>query len=273
MTKFSVAMSVYSKDNPVYFDRALESITKNQTIMPNEIIIVFDGPIGVDLENVAIKYCTLFDFIRIVKFEKNKGLGEALKIAIQESKYDLIARMDSDDVAYPTRFQKQIAYMKSNPSVDLCGGTISEFIDKEENIVGYRVVPENSRDIQKYIKKRCPFNHMTVMYKKHAVLDAGNYIDFPWNEDYYLWIRMFENKCVMHNIQEPLVNVRVGEEMYARRGGINYYRSERDIQKYMLSKRIINIFQYCYNILLRFILQVILTNRMRSFVYKFFARK
>lgn len=138
---FFVAMSVYKNDNPIFFDRALLSITKNQTIVPDEIVLVVDGPISDDLNNVIEKYATEYPIFNLIRLEKNMGLGNALRLAVESAKYELIARMDSDDVSVPDRFEQQLTYLANNPSVGIVGGDISEFIDSEDNVVACRKVP------------------------------------------------------------------------------------------------------------------------------------
>lgn len=270
--KFSVAMSVYKNDRAKYVDRALKSITEEQTLQPDEVVIVFDGPIPKDVEDVVVSYAKKYVF-NVIKLEKNGGLGNALKIAVEACKYDLIARMDSDDVSVADRFEQQINAFKVDPDLDIIGGDISEFIDDEKNVVSYRKVPQTDEDLKTYIKKRCPFNHVSVTFKKQAVLQAGGYLDFYWNEDYYLWIRMFENNAKTANTGTVLVNVRVGKDMYKRRGGLKYYKSEKKLQKYMLKKKIISFPMYFANVFKRFILQVLLPNGVRGWVFKTFARE
>lgn len=272
MQKFSVVMSVYKNDKPEWFDICLDSIT-NQTIKPNEIVLVVDGPISDNLHEVIDKYKEKFiGLFKIIEFKDNKGLGIALKTAVENSKNELIARMDSDDVAVSTRFEQQLNYFEIKPEVDIVGGNIAEFIDDVQNIVGKRIVPSEDKDIKTYIKCRCPFNHMTVMFKKSSVLKSGNYQHWFWNEDYYLWIRMLLNNCKFGNISNVLVNVRVGKDMYARRGGIKYFKSEARLQRFMYQNNIIGFFRATVNIIERFILQVLMPNWLRAFVFKTLAR-
>lgn len=271
--KFSVAMSVYKNDNPVHFDRALYSITTNQSIKPDEIVLIVDGPISEELDLIIKKYQQLYDIFNIIRFETNLGLGTALKVAVENSSNELIARMDSDDVAVHDRFEQQLKFFEENTDTDIIGGNITEFIDREDNIVGTRAVPDMENDIKEYIKKRCPFNHMTVMYKKTAVLKAGGYIDLFWDEDYYLWIRMLINGCNMANTGTILVNVRTGEDMYKRRGGKKYFQSELFLQKYLLKNKIISFPRYLINVYERLILQVLMPNKLRGWVFKKFARQ
>ena len=167
--KFSVAISVYKNDNPIFFDRALQSITELQTVMPDEIVLVVDGPVGEALDGVIHKYQEAYDFFNIIRLSQNGGLGNALKLAVENARNEIIARMDSDDVCVPTRFEQQLRFFVEDDTLDVVGGDISEFIGAEENIVAYRKVPCGDGEIKEYLKKRCPLNHVSVMYKKSAV--------------------------------------------------------------------------------------------------------
>jgi len=269
---FSVAMSVYIKDNALFFDRALESITELQSVKPSEIVLVCDGPLNSDLNSVIDKYQNKYPIFNVIRLSENKGLGNALRIAVENSSYDLIARMDSDDVSLPDRFEQQLRYFNDHPEIDIVGGDISEFIGTEKNIVGKRVVPTKDSEIKEYMKKRCAFNHVSVMYKKISVQSVGGYQDWFWNEDYYLWLRMQLNNLQFANTGTILVNVRVGEDMYQRRGGKRYFESEYGLQKLMYKNKIIGLGTYISNVSKRFIVQILLPNRLRGWVFKRFAR-
>ena len=170
---FSVLIPIYSKENPLFFQQALDSIL-NQTLLPNEIVIVKDGPLTEDLDSILEKYVSEYqNLFNIVPLEKNVGLGEALKIGIKKCKFNIIARMDSDDIARNDRFEKQIKYLKVHNDIDVLGSWISEFEENPENIISYRQLPVDHDEIHKFGQFRCPINHMTVMYKKTAVLKAG----------------------------------------------------------------------------------------------------
>ena len=213
---FSVCTSVYKNDNPEYIKEALDSLLVYQSVKPTEIVLVQDGPVPYEtsrlLQDYLDKYGKLF---HIIKLEKNGGLGNALKIGVENAKYDIIARMDSDDIAAPDRFEKQIAYLESHPECDIVGGQMTEFIGEPEHIVGRREVPLTNEEIYDYMKSRCALNHVTVMFRKEAVLKAGNYQDWFWNEDYYLWVRMMMVGCKFANIPDVAVNVRSGADQYA----------------------------------------------------------
>lgn len=269
---FSVVMSVYQGDNPCYFERALKSIIEEQSIVPDEVLLIVDGPISEELDLVINKYMHKYNLLRVIRLEKNGGLGNALRIGVENCKYELIARMDSDDISVRRRFEEQLSFFEKNEEVDIVGGDITEFVGLEENIVGKRCVPSKNLDIYEYMKKRCAMNHVTVMYKKKAVQEAGGYQDWFWNEDYYLWIRMVLNKAVFANTGTVLVNVRVGEEMYQRRGGKRYYLSEKGLQDYMLKNKMISWPLYVYNCTVRYLVQILLPNKLRGYIFRKFAR-
>ena len=270
--KYSVLMSLYSKEQPEHLRKAIDSIL-NQTIKPDEIIIVKDGLLTSELDDVLNEYQSDHPRIfNIVGYEKNRGLGLALNFGLEHCKNELVARMDTDDIAKPDRCEKQLKMFETNPSLEIVGGDIAEFIDIPTNIVAYRKVPTTDAAIKEYMKTRCPFNHMTVMYKKASVFKSGDYKDLFWNEDYYLWIRMWEHNCVMGNTGDVLVDVRTGIDMYKRRGGKKYFKSEKFLQKYMLERNMISKTTFIMNITKRFIIQRILPSSVRAYVFKKFAR-
>lgn len=274
MPPFSVVMSVYKNDRAEYVAIAIDSIIQHQTIKPDEVILVVDGPIGDDLSNLLLQFERKYENILKILWQKvNTGLGNVLRIGVENAKYDIIARMDSDDISRSDRFEKQIEFMSENPDVDLVGGQIEEFIDSVDNIVGKRIVPTESTEIYKYIKSRCPFNHMSVMFRKSAVLNVGNYMDWHYNEDYYLWIRMALAGCVFANVPDTLVNVRVGKDMYNRRGGWKYFKSEAGLQIYMWRHDMISSARATFNICGRFVIQVLMPNRLRGIVFRKLFRR
>lgn len=272
MQEFSVITSVYAKDDPEFVKTALESITTNQTHKPDEVVLVVDGPVSAALSDL-IKEFEHNPLFSVIWLPENKGLGNALRIGVEKAKHKIVARMDSDDVSVPDRFEKQLAYMESHPECDLVGGQITEFIGDETNVVGERIVPCGSDEINRYMKQRCPFNHMTVMMRRSSVLEVGNYVDWHYNEDYYLWIRMALASCRFANLPDTLVNVRVGKEMYARRGGWKYFQSEKGLQDFMLHHRMISLPRYLYNVAGRFAIQVAMPNRLRGFIFQKLFRK
>ena len=272
---FSVSMCVYGGDNPSHFDKALGSVV-HQTAQPTEIVLTVDGPIPKTIEDVIGKYRALLaqspiDF-QVVYLEKNMGHGEARRICFNHCKYDLIALMDADDLSVPDRFEKQLAVFAQHPELSIVGGNIHEFIGTPDNCVGKRIVPEDDAAIKAYMRKRCPMNQVTVMFRKADVDAVGGYIDWFCEEDYYLWLRLaLAGKCFA-NIPENLVNVRVGEEMYSRRGGWRYFKSEAKLQGFMLKKGVIGLPRYAVNVAERLVLQVLMPNKLRGFIFQRFAR-
>lgn len=268
---FSVSMCVYKGDNPEFFKEAVDSILA-QTVLPTEIVLVEDGPVTDEMENI-IKAYEKMPIFRVVRCPQNKGHGEARRISMEHCRYDLIALMDADDISLEDRFEKQLACFDQMPELSVVGGYIAEFVGNQENVVGKREVPQSDREIKDYLKKRCPMNQVTVMFKKKDIEEVGGYLDWFCEEDYYLWARLFLANKMFYNVPETLVNVRVGDEMYQRRGGWRYFKSEAKFQKYLLSNKIIGVLQYMYNVAVRLCVQVLMPNRLRGFVYKKLARK
>lgn len=270
---FTVAMSVYKNDEPAHFDAALASVTTGQTVTPDEVLLVVDGPVPQGVEDVIRKYEALDVGLRTVRLSENGGLGNALRLAVERSSNELIARMDSDDLSVPDRFERELAMFEADPSLDVVGGDISEFIGCEDNVVSVRRVPHDSQEIRHRMVHRCAMNHVTVMYRRSAVLSAGNYIDWYCDEDYYLWLRMMRGGARFANTGTVLVNVRAGEGMYGRRGGMRYFKSEKGLQDYMIKNGIIGLPTYLMNVAVRFFVQVVVTDRLRGILYRMFARE
>lgn len=205
---------------------------------------------------------------KVIYLEKNQGHGNARRIGLSNCSNELVALMDADDISLPNRFYYQLKAFSEDKELDIVGGQITEFIDEPTNIIGKRIVPEDHNSIKKYMKKRCPMNQVSVMFKKSSVEKAGGYLDWYCEEDYYLWIRMFDSRAKFANVPETLVNVRIGDEMSARRGGWKYFKSERGIQRLLLKKKYINIFRYLYNVFIRFLGEVLLPAKLRTKLFK-----
>lgn len=270
-TKFSVAMSVYSGDEPEWLKAAIESIL-NQTLPPAEVVIVVDGPISEGLKQVINEYVIKPEFI-IVQLPENTGHGFARSIALNKCNYDIVALMDTDDICCEYRFEKQMSVLENDESISVVGGQISEFIGEPNNIVSYRRVPLDDEKIKRYMKNRCPMNQVTVMFRKSSVQSVGGYKTWPYDEDYYLWIRMAQAGLKFANVPDVIVNVRTGEEQYSRRGGTTYFASEARLQKYMLDNKMISFPRFAVNIIKRFIIQIICPSKMRGWLFRKFARQ
>lgn len=265
--KFSVLMSLYIKEKAEYLDDALASVLK-QTVKPDEIVIVYDGPITTELRNVVENYISKNPgLIKVIENPENKGLGLALADGVPQCKYELIARMDTDDICREDRFEKQLQEFAKDPTIDICGSHILEFEGNKDNIVAQRRVPLVDKDIREYQKRRDGFNHVSVMFKKKSVLAAGNYQSCLLMEDTLLWANMFMNGAKGKNIDDYLVYVRIGKDMYERRGGLDYYKKYKAGRKKVYETGYISWVDYKITLLIQFIVAVI-PNRVRGFVFK-----
>ena len=210
---------------------------------------------------------------RPIYLERNQGHGNARRVSLANCSNSLVALMDADDISLADRFQKQLAVFVKEKDVDIVGGQITEFIDNPCNIVDKRVVPETDIEIKEYMKKRCPMNQVSVMFKKKFVDSVGGYIDWYCEEDYYLWIRMAQANAKFLNLKDTLVNVRIGDEMSSRRGGWKYFLSEARLQKYMLEQGIISVIRFLYNVAIRFGGEVVVPDNVRVKLFKLMREK
>ena len=249
--EYSVLMSVYHKEKPEYLKQAIESI-QTQTISTNDFVLVCDGPLNEQLDGViATKQQEMGDTLNVVRLAKNGGLGNALNEGIKYCKNELVARMDSDDIAYPDRCEKQIAVFNTHSEVSICSGIVEEFTTDPNTVDTKRVPPETNAEIVEFAKKRNPFNHPCVMYKKSSVEAVGSYQDFYLLEDYYLWLRMLMTGYQGYNIQEPLLHMRAGSDMYLRRAGWKYARTQARLFKFMKKQGFIGVGQYIKSCVIR----------------------
>ncbi len=266
MKEFSALLSVYKKENPVYLKQSLDSVF-SQTIIPTQVILVKDGPLTPELEILITDYCSKYPELEVVPLKENKGLGLALAEGIKHCKYEIVARMDTDDIARQDRFELQLKEFGNNPRLDICGSHVTEFEDTPDNIVTKRLVPLTDEECKKYQRRRDAFNHMTVMYKKSAVLAAGNYQHCPLMEDTLLWVNMFKNGAVAMNIDDFLVNARIGKGMYERRGGWAYYKKYKQARKRIYETGYISWWDYEYTLLVQLVV-ALMPNKLRGFIFK-----
>lgn len=235
-SKVSVLMSLYIKEKPEYFRASMDSILA-QTYPADEIVLIEDGPLTEEL------YAAVADYERICNenpdnhprlvihaFEQNQQLGRALAKGVELCSNELIARMDTDDIAMPERLRIQTAYMEQHPEVSVVGGAIREFND-EGTTDRVKYMPGTQEEVKQYIKLRNPLNHMTVMYRRSAILEAGNYQHFPFLEDYSLWSRMVSEDYQIRNMDEVLVRARTSMGLVRRRSGWAYYKTFKRLRK------------------------------------------
>ena len=270
--EFSVLISVYMKESPIFLGEALDSILVNQSLKPTEVVLVKDGPLTAELDAVIQNFVEKFpEKIKLVTLNDNQGLGKALSIGLDKCKYDLVARMDSDDIADKNRFKTQIEFFNKNIDLDVLGGNIAEFQESPSEQLILRKVPPDSYGIIEMMKSRNPMNHVTIMFKKEAVIKAGGYKHLPYLEDYFLWIRMVEAGAKLANIDKTLVYVRTGENMYKRRGHKGYIPGWYILQKKMREMGIITPVEIIKN-MISIICFIYMPVRLKEFVYKKFLR-
>ncbi|MEW5562698.1 glycosyltransferase [Enterobacter asburiae] len=246
---FSVLMSLYDKEKSTYLEECLESLA-NQTLPADEIVLVYDGPINADLIAVVEKWSSSLP-IKIVALKENVGLGQALNEGMKHCTYNYIARMDTDDICQPNRFELQSRFMDMNPDIDISGSRIREFVDNKDNIVSERIVPLTNDEIARFARLKNPFNHMTVVFKKSSVQSVGGYQHHYLMEDYNLWLRLLGNGFKAGNLDVPLVLVRVGVDMLVRRRGLKYVFSEYKLAQIKRTTGFQNILTASYFFILR----------------------
>jgi glycosyltransferase involved in cell wall biosynthesis len=273
---FSVLVCVYFKDDSVFFSEAYDSVL-SQTLLPKEIVLVVDGPVPSKLKTSIAKFEIhaqekKIEF-KIIWLKQNMGHGIARQSGLLHCEYDLVALIDADDINYVDRFKVQVDYFKSNLQISVLGTQIREIDHLSKKPLSLKKVPCNPSELSAYLKTRCPFNQMSVMFKKKDVLNSGGYIDFFNNEDYYLWVRMEINGYIFANLPSVTVDARVNELFYNRRGGLKYFLSEARLQKYMLKNGVISIGLYLVNISIRFAVQVIIPPRIRGVLFQLLFRR
>lgn len=266
--KYTVLMSVYHKDDKNYFFESLESMA-GQTIPPAQFVIVRDGQVGEGIasviESFVGKYSTLFQ-IDIVELDKCGGLGNALNEGLKKCQCEIIVRMDSDDISAHNRVEKQLQAMDEH-NAQIVGCNVLEFKDNINNIISKRQVPKEHDDIFRFAKQRNPFNHPSVIMKKDALLKAGGYKSCELFEDYYLWVRMLQAGCKAYNVQENLLYMRAGEELFARRGGLKYGIKAVSFKWKIHKMKFSSFGDFVKSASIHFIVSIF-PNKLRIFFYK-----
>ena len=264
--KYSVLMSVYLKESPEFLRQSMESIY-NQTIPTDNFVLVCDGPLNAGLYKVIEEQKGKFqEALKIIQLEKNCGLGNALNEGMKHCCHELVARMDSDDISFPKRCERQLQVFKDRPEVAICSGTVLEFKNTLDQITGRRILPEKYEEICKFSHKRNPFNHPAVMFRKLAVEKSGGYQErYHLFEDYDLWVRMYLQGCIFANLSQTILYMRVND-MHMRRGGISYARVIIAFQVKMHRRGVITLPQCLYSMAVRVAVSL-LPNRIRKRLY------
>jgi glycosyltransferase involved in cell wall biosynthesis len=267
-------MSVYQQDNADHLRRALTSIYEDQTRKPDEIVVVFDGPLTEELHTVLSDYARdKADVVRYLPQTVNCGLGEALRVGSEQCAGDYILRMDADDISHPQRIERQATYLERHPEVDVLGADIAEFYESpDETKLRVRACPAEHSDIVSMGKKRNPMNHVTACIKKDALMKSGGYETLLLLEDYYLWLKMIAAGCVFANINESLVYVRIGNGFHTNRGSKVRIQGWKFLQQFMLEHGMITKSEARINMLcIRAF--VYFPSRLRKWVYDYLLRK
>lgn len=271
MKEYSILMSVYHGEKAVNFEEAVHSMM-TQTVLTNDFVIVCDGELTEELDQVIDKYVALYPGIfNIIRIPKSPNWAHVLNVGLKACKNELVARMDSDDISVPDRCEKQILFLESHPEVDCVSTSLGEFFESPKKIDNVRSLPEKHGDIAEFAKRRCPLNHATVIYKKTSVIKSGAYKYFPAYEDYHLWIRMLKKGCILHNMPEVLYLMRAGLNLYERRRGWKYCKEMLKFRLWMKKLGMINLMELVVYSMLNAIV-LLMPNGCRAFVYQKFLR-
>lgn len=270
MREYTVLMSVYYREEAAWLRQSMESMFA-QTVPPSDFVLVCDGMLTDELEEVirAVQQ-EHGDVLQVIRLAENRGLGRALMKGMAYCRFPIVARMDSDDVARPDRCERQLQILENRPEIDIVSGTIEEFrtfAGEDTEVTGRRILPSEPGEILRYARLRCPFNHPCVMFRRQAVLDAGNYSEEEYPEDYYLWVRMLQNGSKGYNCREPLLWMRAEEDLYRRRAGDDYLRKHLRLFRYMYDTGFISRPQYLCCSAVR-TMSAVMPNGLRASVYR-----
>lgn len=267
--KLSVLMSVYGGECAEFLRQSLDSLAA-QTRHADEIVLVEDGALGSDLIDVIGRAARVLPMVP-VRLQTQSGLGVALREGLDACRGEFVARMDSDDICVPWRFARQLDFLERNPQVDVAGSAIAEFRDDPLITESIRRLPETSQRLLGFARYRNPLNHVTAMFRRQSVLDAGSYQPCEGFEDYHLWARMLARGCGLHNLPDVLVHVRCGNGMQRRRGGFSYFLRELAFQRFLYRTGLLALPEVARNVLLRAPLRIA-PAFIRSFCYQRFLR-
>ncbi len=271
--KFSVLMSVYYKENPEYMRLALKSVIDDQTLSPAEVILVEDGPLTDELYRVIDEFKKKHpDILKTVPIKENGGLGPALNKGLENCSYDLVMRMDTDDIACSDRFAIQVKYMNEHPDVSVLSGAIGEFDQSPDEELRIKKLPLSAEELREYNKFRNPVNHMAACLRKKDILEVGSYQPMVFLEDHYLWERLIVAGKKIEAVPDVLVKARIGNGFYDRRGSKNYIKGWKILSKYMYDNNIVSLPEKIRNDLGMYVL-VYCPEWFRKLLYKKILRK
>jgi len=248
---FSVLLSVYEKEKPEFFNQAFESIWDEQTLKPDQIVLVKDGPLPYDLcIEISRWQGKLKDVLSIVELSENVGLGAALNAGIEACNYDFIARMDTDDISLPNRFEKQVAFMKAHPDIVASSAVLEEWSKDLSQKIGVRLLPTCPFLIANFSKRRSPLSHPLVIFRKSIVTEVGGYPPLRKAQDYGLWSLLLIRGYKLANLSDTLLKMRTGTELHSRRG-IVFLKHELALLRFQKKIGFLSYSQFITNFLLK----------------------
>ena len=255
MAPFSVLMAIYRNTNADFFEQALHSVWTSQILKPSEIVVVCDGPISKAVENILLQWeARLIEKMVVVKLSVNSGLSVALNKGLECCSYDLVARMDDDDISLPSRFLYQYTFMELHQDIAVLGAQVEERSEDLSKVLSSKILPLTNEQIIKFSKWRCPVNHPTVFFRKHIVQKIGGYPNI-YPEDYPLWGKMIVQKYKFQNLPDKLVLMR--QELAAiQRRGIKFFLGEVKVLKFLYSIGHISSNQFVLAVVARLFLRL-----------------
>ena len=236
---FSVLMPLWAKDLPERVEQAIRSVTEEQQLRPDLLILTVDGPLPAPLDALVERVGGgEFGPATVLRHDAHRGVAAALQDGLEASPHELVARADADDLCRPERFARQIPRMHRD-GLDLLGAAMREFSDRIPAGEGpLRTRPLTHEEIIRYLPRHSPFHHPTMVLRRSTVLAVGGYRDLPLLEDYWLWERMMLGGARMANLPDVLVDYRVDEHLFARRGGWRLFASDLRLQRRFVRDRV-----------------------------------
>ena len=266
--EYSVLLAVYALEKPEYLQASLNSLI-TQTVLPRDIVIVCDGPLTAELNEIIHAFETAHPgLFTVVRLSENRGHGAASREGLSYCRCELVARQDSDDISHPDRMERLLTAFQEDPALDMVGSAVSEFAETPDKETAVRRLPQQHEKILKFARRRCPFNHPSVLFRKSAVLAAGGYDGgYQLFEDYDLWVRMLQAGAKTRNLPDKLVHMRAGKALYKRRGGRRYFQHMKTFRKSMRTRRFSTRFDYGLAITMQGTVCFV-PNRVRMFIYR-----
>ena len=246
----SVLMSVYRNTRADELTAALDSLLQ-QTHRADEILIVEDGPLTPELYEALEQHCREHPTSRRLPLPVNQGLGPALQAGLETIETDFVARLDSDDIAAPERFARQLACFTTGQNLDVVGSAVSEFYHHPGDTNNVRALPETHEAIQRYAKINNPINHPSVMMRVSAVKAVGGYQNVHFMEDYDLFARLLAHGYRFYNIPEPLTFFRVSDDQFRRRTSAGMWTAERQLQRNLVTYGLVSYPRSVGNFIIR----------------------